>query len=127
VQAVPPPLAVLAPRGEGHRAWLDRLDAAAASMAAPGGSPDGYRVAMPRIDDLWSALESPDVVAPVRAGAARVLVRVDREQAGPRIAQILAAERDPGVRRRIRIAAEDDADDAARKLARLDRRGRRGG
>lgn len=72
--ALAPTLAVLAPRGEGHRAWLDRLDAAAASMATPG----GYRGATSRLDDLWSALESPDVVAPVRVGAARKLARLDR-------------------------------------------------
>jgi hypothetical protein len=114
---VAPSLAVLAPRDEAHRAWLERVDAAAASLART----EGYRDLGVAEADLWSALESPDAPVPLRSAAARVLARVAPEQAGPRIAEALAREHDEGARDRIRVALEEDVEVAARELDRLDR------
>jgi hypothetical protein len=123
-QHLPPGVAVLAPREENGRAWLERLDAAAASLAAASAADRpadiaGYRGATLRVDDLWSALEDPDTATPVRAAAARVLARVATDAGRHRIARLLDAERDAGVRAMLRIAAEDDAEEAAQKLERL--------
>jgi hypothetical protein len=116
---VPASVAVLAPRDEAHRAWLERVDATAASLARA----DGYRDLGVDEGDLWTALESPDAPVPLRSAAARVLARVAPETAGPRIAEVLAREHDVGARNRIRVALEEDVDLAARQLERLDRAG----
>jgi hypothetical protein len=113
---VPASLAVLAPRDEGRRAWLERVDATAASMAHA----EGYRHAGVERHDLWTVLESPDAPATLRAAAARVLARVAPEEAGKRIAATLAMEHDCDARVRIRVALEEDVDVAARELDRLD-------
>jgi hypothetical protein len=117
----PPPdppasLAVLSPRDEGRRAWLERLDATAASMAQG----DGYRQTSVEAQDLWAALDSPDVPARLRAAAARILASVAPEEAGDRIAKALAMEHDRDTRQCIRVALEEDVDVAARELDRLD-------
>jgi hypothetical protein len=112
---VPPPLARLAPRGETERDWLERLDAAAASIA----SSDAYRGSDLDPRDLWVALESPDAPARVRAAAARVLCRVAPEEARARVADVLACDRDAHTRACIRSALEDDVDTAARELETL--------
>jgi hypothetical protein len=72
-----------------------------------------------RVDDLWTALENPDTATPVRAAAARVLARVATDAGRHRIARLLDAERDDTVRALLRVAAEDDAEEAAEKLERL--------
>jgi hypothetical protein len=114
---IPASVAVLAPRDEAPRAWLERVDATAASMARG----EGYRHAAVEAADLWTALESTDAPSPVRAAAARILARVAPEQAGPRIAQVLAQEHDAVARDRIRVALEDDVEVAAREMESLDR------
>jgi hypothetical protein len=114
--AVPASLAVLAPRDEARRAWLERIDATAATMAHA----DGYRHAGVEPRDLWSVLESPDAPPTLRAAAARVLARVAPEEACKRIAATLAMEHDGDARVRIRAALEEDVDVAARELDRLD-------
>jgi hypothetical protein len=116
---VPASVAVLAPRDEARRAWLERVDATAASIARA----EGYRDLGVEEADLWSALESPDAPVPVRSAAARVLARVAPQQAGPRIAEVLAREHDEDTRTRIEVALEEDVELAARKLDRLDRAG----
>jgi hypothetical protein len=70
-------------------------------------------------EDLWSALESPDVPPALRVAAARVLARVAPHDASVRIGHVLATERDDETRLRIRAGLEDDVDVAARELDRL--------
>jgi hypothetical protein len=114
---VPPPLSRLAPRGEPTRAWLERVDAAAASLGEGG----AYRQTELRTEDLWWALESPDSPASLRMAAARVLARVAPAEARVRIAHVLASERDLATRVRIRIGLEENLDAVAQTLDRLDR------
>jgi hypothetical protein len=114
----PPGLEVLEPGdGEGRLAWLHRLDAMSASLREA----DGYRRGGVDPADLWVALEDPDAPAMLRAASARVLAHVAPHEAGPRIADALAAERDAATRARVRIALEEDPDLAARELDRLER------
>jgi urease accessory protein UreE len=119
---VPPGLpattAILLPREEPTRAWLERLDATAAALAAPA----VYRAPEIETGDLWTALESPDAPASVRAGAARILARVAPVEARTRIARVLEADHDERAKARIRIALEDDVEVAARRLDHLGRR-----
>jgi hypothetical protein len=115
---VPASLASLGRRNEATCAWLERVDAAAASFGSGGAT---YRTAGIDLRDLWSALESPDAPAPVRAAAARVLARVVPDEAGARVGRVLAGERDAATRARIRVALEEDVTTAARELDRLDR------
>jgi hypothetical protein len=115
---VPASLEVLAPRNEGRRAWLERIDATAASMAEA----SGYRQAGVAPSELWAVLESPDAPTYLRAAAARVLARVAPEEAGKRIGDALAMEHDGDARVRIQVALEEDVDVAARELERLDLR-----
>jgi hypothetical protein len=113
---LPASVAVLSPRDEGRRAWLERLDATAASLSQG----DGYRQSSVEARDLWTVLESPDAPPSLRAAAARILARVAPEEAGDRIAKALAMEHDPETRQHIRVALEEDVDVAARELDRLD-------
>jgi hypothetical protein len=112
---LPPPLARLAPRDETTRAWLQRVDGAAASLSAA----SAYRGYDLDPKDLWIALESPDAPTRVRAAAARVLARVDPDEARTRVASVLACDRDPHACAVIRVALEDDVDVAARELEEL--------
>ncbi len=116
VPGVPSSLAALAPRAESARAWLERVDAAAASFASPEGAYRGTKIDP---GDLWEALENPDVAAPVRAAAARVLARVAPEEARTRVTRVLATDRDSRARACIRIALEESVETAAEELERL--------
>jgi hypothetical protein len=107
---------VLAPRGEAHRAWLERIDGVAAQIA--GGA--AYRGTPLDKGELWDALEDPDSPPRVRAAAARVLARVAPAEARVRIAQVLDGEHDDRARAHIRVALEEDVAEAARQLERLD-------
>ena len=102
-------------KGESERAWLQRIDAAAASIA----SAEAYRGSDLDPRDLWAALESPDAPARVRAAAARVLARVAPDEAKTRVAQVLASDRDPRACACIRVALEEDVETAARELEAL--------
>lgn len=106
---IPTSLAILAPREEAARAWIERVDATAATLM----DRDGYRRSGVEERDLWDTLESTDAPPPIRAAAARILARVAPEQAGPRIAQVLLQEHDEGARDCIRVALEEDVDVAA--------------
>lgn len=89
------------------RAWLSRLDTLDTSPSA-----DPYRhTAIERVD-LASMIA--DVQAPValRVAATRVLRRIDPEDTRRRIGQV-EARSEPEVARRLRIAAEEDLDDAS--------------
>jgi hypothetical protein len=114
---VPPPLSRLAPHGEPTRAWLERVDAAAASLGEGG----AYRQTELRTEDLWWALESPDAPASLRMAAARVLARVAPAEARVRIAHVLDSERDLATRVRICAGLEENLDAVAQTLDRLDR------
>jgi hypothetical protein len=117
VPVAPASLAVLARRAETTHAWLERVDAVTASLVS---SSAAYRRTGVDQDDLWTALETPDVPAPVRAAAARVLARVAPEEAKTRIAHVLARDHDDRARAYIRVALEDSVDAAARGLERID-------
>lgn len=104
--------------GESSRAWLERIDAMAASFAEE----DGYRRSSVHATDLAEAVGDPDAAPPLRAVAARLLARVAPEEARQRIGDALAVERDPGARAGIRVALEEDIDVAARGLDCLGRR-----
>jgi hypothetical protein len=113
---VPTSMSVLVPRGEDPRAWIERVDATAASLQQR----DGYRVAGVEEQELWETLESTDAPPALRAASARILARVAPEQAGPRIALALSQEHDPAARDRILGALEEDVELAAQALERLD-------
>jgi hypothetical protein len=118
--AIPTPLARLArlaPERETERDWLERLDAAAASIVAS----DAYRGTDLDPKDLWLALESPDAPPRVRAAAARVLARIAPDETRDRVAHVLACARDPHACACIRVALEEDVDLAARELEELAR------
>jgi len=119
--ALPERVADLAQRRDAGRSWLARLDAVARLLT----SGAGYRGVGFEESDLWTTLEDHDAPADLRAGAARVLVRVDKS-ALPRIEEVLARVRDDGARARMRVAVEEDIDAAGEEIDRLDvREGRR--
>jgi hypothetical protein len=100
---------------ESLRAWIERLDGAAALLGAGA----GYRGAALSEEDLWAALENPDATATIRAGAARILS--SRGQgARARIAIIAERERDETVEKKIRVAVEPDASEAEWRLRDLE-------
>jgi hypothetical protein len=109
---LPAPLTFLMARGESTRAWLERVDAAAASLGEGG----AYRQVEVGVEDLWIVLESPDAPPSLRVAAARILARVAPRDASVRIGHVLATERDQGTRARIRVALEENVDVAAREL-----------
>ena len=99
------------------RGWLLRLDATAQQMA----SGAGYRGVAVDHTELWAALEDHEADEHVRAAAARVLVRTDKESR-KRIQAIAASTRDKITERRIRVVLEPDIDEASRELDELDQR-----
>ncbi len=121
--SLPASLTRLAPHGETERAWLRRVDAAAASV----GSADAYRRVDLNPKELWSALENPDAPARVRAAAARVLARVAPDEARTRVNQVLASDRSAYARSCIRVALEEDIETAAQDLEELARREKNAG
>jgi hypothetical protein len=112
---VPPSVAVLAPRDEPTRAWLERIDATAATLA----SKSGYRDVDVAEADLWDTLESPDAPIPLRAAAARILARVDAQGSRARIARAVEMEHDASAKDHLYVALEDSADVAAEALEAL--------
>jgi hypothetical protein len=115
---LPASLARLAPNGETQRAWLARVDAAAASVGAAG----AYRAVDLNSRDLWSSLENPDAPPRLRAAAARILARIAPDEARTRVSLVVAADRSSYARACIRVALEDDIEIAARELEDLIRR-----
>jgi hypothetical protein len=112
----PPSVTPLARRtGESMQTWLHRIDGLAASMGDPG----GYRSGGVEREELWATLEDPDASPALRAASARILARVAPEEARKRIADAVGVERDGPTRARIRVALEEDAEEAAAGLERL--------
>lgn len=105
---------------EAPRDWLARIDAAAVAL-----DQGKYRSAGLDANDLWATLADPDAPADLRAGVARILVRVAPDEANKRIDALLPTIRDPIDRKRVRIAIDDDLDEAAKELLELDRRAKR--
>jgi hypothetical protein len=84
--------------GSTRSEWLARLDATAAGFAS------GYRGSGLDEQDLWTTLRDPEAPAELRAGAARVLVRIAPEKARVEVASVLAAVRAPNDEATIRDA-----------------------
>lgn len=109
-------LDVLRRNGESPRDWLMRLDMQGRLLTtAP-----GYRGNTLDAEDLWAILEDPEADAELRAAAARVLRHSPQTDARPRIDAAVAAIRDEGTTKRLRIAIRDDVDAASQELATLD-------
>jgi hypothetical protein len=108
---------VLRRNGESPRDWLARLDMAGRMLEA---STAGYRGHTLDTEDLWAVLEDPDADADLRAAAARVLRHSQKPETRQRIDAAVAAVRDEGTNRRLRIAIRDDVDNASQELAILD-------
>ena len=91
--------------------WLARLDALASQHANA-----AYRSTTIAKEDLWRALESHDAGAEMRAGAARVLLRISPEKEQDRIAKAIDSIHDDDERAHIRAALRDDVEEAAVEL-----------
>jgi hypothetical protein len=92
---------VLARGRAAREEWLARVDAAAAGFAG------GYRGAGLEQDDLWSTLHDPEAPADLRAGAARVLLRIAPEKARVDVPAVLATVRVKADEELIRDAIDD--------------------
>ncbi|RYE95071.1 MAG: hypothetical protein EOO75_00255 [Myxococcales bacterium] len=99
---------------ESTREWLQRLDAQASTLSAGAYRGEGYGVA-----DLWQALDDHDAPADVRLGAARVLLRVQPDEARRRVALLADEQRERGARHAfLQLADDHELDDLARHLDR---------
>ena len=105
--------------GANARAWLLRLDAIAQQMV----SGAGYRGSAMDQTELWEALENHEADVHVRAAAARVLARTDKESR-KRIQAIARSARDKKTEKRIRIVLDSDVDQASSELDELDKSAR---
>ena len=85
--------------------WHARLDTVAMAGA-------GYRALAADPAELWALLEDPEAPPDVRAGAARVLRRVDKETLRVRVKDVLATERDKATRARIADSIEEEEEEA---------------
>jgi hypothetical protein len=106
-------LEVLRRGTDGTRAWLMRIDALAERMKI---AQPGYRDATVDRQDLFAVLHDHDCDPELRAAAARILVRVDPEVAGPEVADVVEAVRDPAHARMIRVAPDDDVEVVVREI-----------
>jgi hypothetical protein len=114
-------VADLAKTEDDAHAWLARLDATAASLAADG----GYRGAAFDETDLWKTVDSADAPPELRAAAARVLVRAVGDRARAKLDEILPRVRVAEDERRIRIALDDDTERAAEAWTSFEKHERR--
>jgi len=73
-----------------------------------------YRALSAEPPELWALLEDPEAPADVRAAAARVLHRVDKDALRVRVVEVLATVRDEDTRTRIAdsISSDDDEEPA---------------
>jgi hypothetical protein len=83
-------------------------------------SSSGYRGHTLDTQDLWAVLEDPEAEPNLRAAAARVLRHSPKPETRTRIDAAVAAVRDEGVNKRMRIAIRDDVDNASQELQLLD-------
>ena len=94
---------------------VDAADGAWAVYLLSGGKP---RQAVPARDDLWGALRDPEADIEIRAAAARVLVRVDGDDARKRVRAVAASVRVASDADHILAALDPDTEVAATKLRR---------
>ena len=88
-------------KDESDSSWHARLDTIAIGQA-------GYRALSAEPTELWALLEDPEAHSDVRAGAARVLRRVDKDALRVRVAEVLATVRDKETRTRIADSIEEE-------------------
>lgn len=93
-------------QNENDADWHARLD-----TVAIGGA--GYRALAADPAELWALLEDPEAPADVRAGAARVLRRIDKDTLRVRVKDVLATERDEATRTRIADSIEEEEEEEA--------------
>jgi hypothetical protein len=92
--------------------WLARLDTQAGALQAGAYRSEGHNTS-----ELWAALNDHDAPAEVRVAAARVLIRVQPEQARLRVAELAQEQRDPGARDALELTTQDQAlEDLAQQL-----------
>jgi hypothetical protein len=86
--------------------WRARIDTMGVGAA-------GYRATAIDAAELWSILEDPEAGGDARAGAARILARLDRKALKVRVADVLATVRDDAVKTRIADSIDDADEEAA--------------
>ncbi|MDC0750018.1 hypothetical protein [Polyangium mundeleinium] len=89
------------------RAWLSGLDTLDTSPSA-----EPYRHTAIKRVDLTNMIADVEAPVALRVAATRVLRRIDPEDTRRRIREV-EAQHEPEVARRLRIAAEEDLDDAS--------------
>jgi hypothetical protein len=102
--------------GATARDWLTRLDMQGQMLS----STAGYRGNTLDTEDLWAILEDPEAEAELRTAAARVLSHSTHADARPRIAAAVAAVREDGTNKRLRIAVQEDVERASNELSTLE-------
>jgi hypothetical protein len=107
---------ILRRNGQTPRDWLMRLDMQGQMMS----SGHGYRGNTLDAEDLWAILEDPEAEPELRTAAARVLKHSTHAEARPRIDAAVAAVREDGTNKRLRIAVNDDIETASQELATLE-------
>ncbi len=105
-------------RDESARAWLSRLELAAAVMHDTG----AYRGGSIDKAHLWEIALDHDADPSTRATAARLLARLEPEEMRLRVAPLLSAVRNDNERALLRVALEPDLDVAVRELEELEHR-----
>jgi len=80
--------------------WYARLDTLTISA--------GYRALSADPAEIWTLFEDPEAPADVRAGAARVLRRIDKDTLRVRVKDVLATVRDKETRVRIADSIEEE-------------------
>ncbi len=104
-----PTLAAQLERGERESIaeWRARIDTMGVGAV-------GYRATTIDAAELWLILEDPEAKADARAGAARILARLDRKALRVRVADVLATVRDDLVRARIADSIDEDEGEGER-------------
>lgn len=103
--------------------WLQRLEAQASALRSGAYRGEGHNVS-----ELWEALEDHDAAPELRVAAARVLVRVQPDEAAARVAVLASEQRDKSAREAFELALEEqDMDELARRLDRCGLWAMRGG
>lgn len=105
---------ILRRNGASSRDWIARLDMVSRMLS----SSSGYRGSALDQNDLWTVLEDPESDPDLRFAATRVLRHTPNSYV--RIATAVSAVREDSTHQRLRIALEQDVDEASEKLAIFD-------
>lgn len=90
--------------------WLQRIDAQAQQLTA-------YRGGEHNLSELWEALDDRDASPEIRVAAARMLLRVQPQEARLRVAKIASEQREKNAREALELAAEEqDLEELAQRL-----------